>query len=397
MHMPSPVQVFGPRAVGRALRSALGALGDLLATSRARARFFGWAGAATLLVATGHYAAPAVALGAAVAAGAAAGCVRARALRTLDRELVGAWAAPDGAPEPRAALPQTEALVRAAAEQQRSTAGALLATLQAMRSNAGEIGAASGSLSGTSMVQAVSVEESRGVIEQIVAQIDRERVLLGQASDLSKDSISSIGSVQSDMGELVDAMNGIHTSSAEIAELLGVVDQIAFQTNLLALNAAVEAARAGEAGRGFAVVADEVRALAQRSKSSAQTISERAAAALGRARDGTAVAERAGKSLDRLIQGTVDVGGALEQIAAGADQQRESVQLVTNAIAQLDGASQTNAVSGEELGAATEKLNEHLLQLQGLAQQASVQPESVPSEPAPPESIPAGAGEPAAV
>ena len=117
------------------------------------------------------------------------------------------------------------------------------------------------------------------------------------------------------------------------------------------------------------VLADEVRALAQRSKQSAQTISERASAALTRAREGGTIVERAGQSLDRLIQGTVDVGGALDQIATGAQQQRESVQLVTNAIAQLDGASQTNAVSGEQLGAATEKLNQHLSRLQELSQE----------------------------
>ncbi|MGC6488930.1 MAG: methyl-accepting chemotaxis protein, partial [Planctomycetota bacterium] len=295
-------------------------------------------------------------------------------LRALDEAMARELDTTAAAAAAATLLPQTAARASAAAAQRGEVLRALLATLEDMRGNAGEIGAASGSLSGTSMVQAVSVEESRGVIEQIVAQIDQEHALLGQASGLSKESIASIGSVQSDMGELVEAMAGIHTSSEEISELLGVVDQIAFQTNLLALNAAVEAARAGEAGRGFAVVADEVRALAQRSKTSAQTISERAAAALSRAREGTTVAERAGQSLDRLIQGTVDVGAALDQIAAGADQQRESVQLVTNAIAQLDGASQSNAVSGEELGAATEKLNEHLARLQALAAPAEAAP-----------------------
>jgi methyl-accepting chemotaxis protein len=365
--MSSLRQALRPRALSGAARSTAAALRAQLSSVGAAARLAGWGGAAVALTLVGRHAPYGLAVAAAVAAGAGVACVRAWSLRTLDEALARQFDADEEESREAPLLPQTTARVRAAAAQQGDTLRALLATLEDMRGNAGEIGAASGSLSGTSMVQAVSVEESRGVIEQIVAQIDQEHALLGQASGLSKDSISSIGSVQSDMSELLQAMEGIHTSSAEIAELLGVVDQIAFQTNLLALNAAVEAARAGEAGRGFAVVADEVRALAQRSKASAQTISDRASAALGRAREGSAIAERAGKSLDRLIQGTVDVGGALDQIAAGADQQRESVQLVTNAIAQLDGASQTNAVSGEELGAATERLNEHLARLQELA------------------------------
>ena len=339
---------------------------------RAAARLACTSALAAGLVAAGALLPAGLAWGAAALVGVGGACARSRSMRALDEALVAALSGQTDTAEPVHVIPRTCARVRSVTDEQRDKMAALVATLVDMRGNADEIGAASGSLSGTSMVQAVSVEESRGIIEQIVAQIDQEHELLGQASGLSRDSIDSIGSVQSDMSELVQAMEGIHSSSVEISELLGVVDQIAFQTNLLALNAAVEAARAGEAGRGFAVVADEVRALAQRSKQSAQTISERASAALTRAREGSTIVERAGQSLDRLIQGTVDVGGALDQIATGAQQQRESVQLVTNAIAQLDGASQTNAVSGEQLGAATEKLNQHLARLQELSQKDGV-------------------------
>jgi methyl-accepting chemotaxis protein len=126
------------------------------------------------------------------------------------------------------------------------------------------------------------------------------------------------------------------------------------------LNAAIEAARAGEAGRGFGVVAEEVRALAGRSTQSARTIAEKERRALERVEQGNSILQRTGTSLQRLISGTVELGGALTQIADGAQRQRECIELVNQAVIQLDAASQTNAVSGEELGAANDKLHQQL-------------------------------------
>jgi methyl-accepting chemotaxis protein len=236
----------------------------------------------------------------------------------------------------------------------------LAAMLQNMEQSATEITNAAAALAGTSMVQAVSVEESRTTIDQIVLQIDDEKRHLESATEVSSRSGKSVSGVQSDMHELAEAMQGIRDSSQEIANILKVVDEIAFQTNLLALNAAIEAARAGEAGRGFGVVAEEVRALAGRSTQSARTIAEKVRRALERVEQGNSILQRTGTSLQRLISGTVELGGALTQIADGAQRQRECIELVNQAVIQLDAASQTNAVSGEELGAANDKLHQQL-------------------------------------
>ena len=235
--------------------------------------------------------------------------------------------------------------------------------LQVMEQSASEIANSASALAGTSMVQAVSVEESRATIDQIVLQIDAEKRHLDAATEVASRSGEAASGVQSDMQELASAMHGIRDSSQEIANILKIVDEIAFQTNLLALNAAIEAARAGDAGRGFGVVAEEVRGLAGRSAQSARTIAEKVRRALEQVDQGNSILQRTGTSLQRLISGTVELGGALTQIADGALRQRECIELVTQAVIQLDAASQTNAVGGEELGAANDKLHQQLARL----------------------------------
>ena len=164
-------------------------------------------------------------------------------------------------------------------------------------------------------------------------------------------------------------MNGINESSKRIADIIGVIDGIAFQTNILALNAAVEAARAGEQGRGFAVVAGEVRALAQRSAEAAKEIKGLVSTSVARVEQGTRLVDDAGRSMDDIVAQVGRVGGLIADISvAGSAQTREIAQVGT-AVQSLDTVTQQNAALVEESAAAADSLRQ---QAQRLVEAAAV-------------------------
>jgi methyl-accepting chemotaxis protein len=158
------------------------------------------------------------------------------------------------------------------------------------------------------------------------------------------------------VGQVVTTMDGISAAGRRIGEIVGVIDGIAFQTNILALNAAVEAARAGEQGRGFAVVAAEVRTLAQRSATAAREIRTLIADSVGQVEAGSALVQRAGRTMQEIVEGVQHVSERVTEIAVASQEQSAGIEQVNTAVTQMDQVVQQNASLVEEAAAATESM-----------------------------------------
>jgi methyl-accepting chemotaxis protein len=168
------------------------------------------------------------------------------------------------------------------------------------------------------------------------------------------------------VGRVVTTMESISASSRQIVDIIGVIDGIAFQTNILALNAAVEAARAGEQGRGFAVVASEVRSLAQRSASAAKDIKQLIGESVDRIADGAMLVDEAGSTMSEIVASVRRVSDIMEQITAASGEQEAGIEQINQAIMEMDGVTQQNAALVEEAAAAAEALqgqSSHLAEL----------------------------------
>jgi len=164
-------------------------------------------------------------------------------------------------------------------------------------------------------------------------------------------------------GQVVQTMKGINDSSKQVAEIIGVIDGIAFQTNILALNAAVEAARAGAQGRGFAVVAAEVRSLAQRSAEAAKEIKTLIAASVERVEQGSALVDRAGVTMQEVVGSIRRVTDIVAEISAASTEQSSGVAQVGQAVTQMDQATQQNAALVQQSAAAAASLKAQAHQL----------------------------------
>ncbi|WP_318013660.1 methyl-accepting chemotaxis protein [Roseateles oligotrophus] len=165
------------------------------------------------------------------------------------------------------------------------------------------------------------------------------------------------------VGQVVSTMDDINTSSKKISDIIGVIDSIAFQTNILALNAAVEAARAGEQGRGFAVVASEVRSLAQRSAEAAREIKTLIGASVERVEVGSRLVQEAGASMTDIVSSVQRVSDIIGEITAAASEQSDGIEQVNQSVVQLDQMTQQNAALVEESAAAAESLKDQAEQL----------------------------------
>jgi len=171
----------------------------------------------------------------------------------------------------------------------------------------------------------------------------------------SSDFASKGGDV---VGQMVNTMGAIKDSSRKIVDIIGVIDGIAFQTNILALNAAVEAARAGEQGRGFAVVASEVRNLAQRSASAAKEIKQLIGDSVSKVDAGSALVDETGVTMDQIVTSVKQVADIMSEIAAAGGEQSRGIEQVNVAITQMDQVTQHNAALVEEAAAAAQSLLE---------------------------------------
>jgi methyl-accepting chemotaxis protein len=180
--------------------------------------------------------------------------------------------------------------------------------------------------------------------------------LVARATEVASEGGQVVHQVVATMGEIND-------SSKKIADIIGVIDGIAFQTNILALNAAVEAARAGEQGRGFAVVAGEVRALAQRSAAAAKEIKGLIGASVERVEAGSRLVTQAGSTMDAIVENVQRVSDLIGEISSASQEQSTGIGQVSDAVAQLDQVTQQNAALVEESAAATESLKHQAARL----------------------------------
>jgi methyl-accepting chemotaxis protein len=221
-------------------------------------------------------------------------------------------------------------------------------------------------LSGRTESQAAALEETASSIEELTHGIEQSAENAEQANDLAAKASAVAQQGGAMVGQLVETMDAIDESSRRIADIIGVIDGIAFQTNILALNAAVEAARAGEQGRGFAVVAGEVRALAHRSAAAAKEIKALIDDSTGRVAQGTTLAGKAGDTMQGIVAGIDRVSSIMNDIVASSREQASGIAQVNQAIAEMDASTQQNAALVEESAAATKSMQEQSAMLQQL-------------------------------
>ena len=226
-----------------------------------------------------------------------------------------------------------------------------------------EIAAASNDLSARTEETAASLEQTAASMEQIASTVKQTAETVNGAMAIVRDNASAATRGGEVMGEVVSTMERIQTSSNKIGEIIGVIDGIAFQTNILALNAAVEAARAGEQGRGFAVVATEVRALAGRSAAAAKEIKSLIGASIEQVQQGNHIAADAGATIREIVSNADRINGLMTQIATATREQSAGVAQVGSAVHELDRSTQQNAALVEETSAASGALSAQASQL----------------------------------
>jgi methyl-accepting chemotaxis protein len=224
-------------------------------------------------------------------------------------------------------------------------------------------------LSSRTEQQASSLEETASSMEELTSTVKQNADNARQANQLAQSASEVALKGGEVVAQVVQTMDGINSSSKKIVDIIGVIDGIAFQTNILALNAAVEAARAGEQGRGFAVVATEVRSLAQRSAAAAKEIKVLIDDSVGKVDAGSALVAQAGSTMEQVVDSVKRVTDIMAEITAASQEQTDGIEQVNQAIMQMDQVTQQNAALVEEAAAAAESLQE---QAANLAQVVSV-------------------------
>ena len=224
---------------------------------------------------------------------------------------------------------------------------------EAIATATSQIAAGNIDLSSRTEEQASALEQTAASMEELADTVKRNYEQSRHANEIAEAASQVAVKGGSVVSQVVHTMEAINTSSRKIADIIGVIDGIAFQTNILALNAAVEAARAGELGRGFAVVASEVRALAQRTTSLSKEIRDLIAESQQRVTAGSQRADEARERMDEVVASVQQVGGVLEQIDHAAREQALGVRQVGEAVQHMDGITQQNAGLIEELALAS--------------------------------------------
>ena len=229
---------------------------------------------------------------------------------------------------------------------------------EAINTAAKEIAAGNQDLSSRTEEQASSLEETSSSMEELNTTVKQNAENAKQANELAKASNAVATKGGEMVKRVVSTMSDIQGSSKKIVDIIGVIDSIAFQTNILALNAAVEAARAGEQGRGFAVVATEVRNLAQRSATAAKEIKTLIAESVDKVEGGAKLVKEAGDTMDDVVTSFQKVADLVTDIANASREQSSGIEQVTQAVGQMDEVTQQNAALVEEAAAAAESLEE---------------------------------------
>ena len=241
---------------------------------------------------------------------------------------------------------------------------AVRSSTESIDTGAREIAMGNTDLSQRTEQQAASLQKTASSMEQLTGTVRQNAENARQASQLAVNA-SDIATRGGDVvSQVVTTMQDIAASSGKVVDIIGVIEGIAFQTNILALNAAVEAARAGEQGRGFAVVAGEVRSLAQRSASAAKEIKELIGDSVDKVQSGSTLVGRAGTTMDEIVQAVRRVTDIMGEISAASEEQSGGIEQVNRAVVQMDEVTQQNAALVEEAAAAAASLEDQTRQLQ---------------------------------
>ena len=236
--------------------------------------------------------------------------------------------------------------------------GSIRTSADAVATASTQIAQGNNDLSQRTEEQASSLQQTASSMEELGTTVRLNADNARQADQLAQGASSVAGRGGEVVSQVVGTMKEINDSSRRIADIIGVIDGIAFQTNILALNAAVEAARAGEQGRGFAVVAGEVRSLAQRSAEAAREIKSLITASVERVERGTSLADQAGATMQEIVQSIQRVTDIVGEITTASIEQSQGVQQVGQAVSQMDQATQHNAALVEESAAAADSLKQ---------------------------------------
>ena len=228
---------------------------------------------------------------------------------------------------------------------------------QGVASASAQIAAGNHDLSGRTEEQASALEETAASMEELSSTVRQNADNARQANQMAVNASTVAAQGGEIVAEVVETMKSINESSHKISDIIGVIDGIAFQTNILALNAAVEAARAGEQGRGFAVVAGEVRALAGRSADAAKEIKQLISTSVERVGQGTLQVDKAGTTMNEVVAAIRRVTDIMGEISAASTEQSQGVAQVGDAVTQMDQTTQQNAALVEEMAAAASSLN----------------------------------------
>jgi len=238
------------------------------------------------------------------------------------------------------------------------TVGQVRSGTETIATASAEIAAGNLDLSSRTEQQAASLEETASSMEQLTSAVQQNAEHARQANQLVVAASGFALKGGQVVSQVVGTMSSIRESSGKIADIIGVIDGIAFQTNILALNAAVEAARAGEQGRGFAVVATEVRNLAQRSATAAREIKELIGRSVDTVEAGGKLVDEAGQTMDGIVGAVGQVAAIMSEIAAASAEQSTGIAQVNQAITQMDAVTQQNAALVEQAAAATQSMRE---------------------------------------
>ncbi|WP_029570895.1 methyl-accepting chemotaxis protein [Pantoea ananatis] len=234
---------------------------------------------------------------------------------------------------------------------------------QSIFTGAAEVSAGSTDLSSRTEQQAAALEETAASMEQLTSTVKLNAENAQQATTMAKDASVMASQGGQIVAKVIANIEQISESSKQIASIIGIIDSIAFQTNILALNAAVEAARAGEQGRGFAVVAGEVRSLAGRSASAAQEIRTLIDQSTQRVNSGSTHASEAGDVMGSIVNSVNSVTQLMAEIASASAEQTRGIEQVSKAVSEMDGVTQQNAALVEESASAAASLEDQATQL----------------------------------